>query len=56
MCPCGRGQPLEQQRRYVREVLEPLVGRVLDAYLDAYAEAGVLEDTYVLFVSDPGGP
>ncbi|WNG35415.1 alkaline phosphatase family protein [Archangium violaceum] len=44
------GEPLEQQRRYVREVLDPLVGRVLDAY----AEAGVLEDTYVLFVSDHG--
>ena len=43
-------EPLEQQRRYVREVLDPLVGRVLDAY----AEAGVLEDTYVLFVSDHG--
>ncbi|WP_081713913.1 alkaline phosphatase family protein [Cystobacter fuscus] len=43
-------EPLEQQRRYVREVLDPLVGRVLDAY----AEAGVLDDTYVLFVSDHG--
>jgi len=41
---------LEQQRHYVREVLDPLVGRVLDAY----AQAGVLDDTYVLFVSDHG--
>ncbi|HYO69403.1 MAG TPA: alkaline phosphatase family protein [Archangium sp.] len=43
-------EPLEQQRRYVREVLDPLVGRVLDAY----ARAGVLDDTHVLFVSDHG--
>ncbi|MFY0523833.1 alkaline phosphatase family protein [Archangium gephyra] len=43
-------EPLAQQRRYVREVLDPLVGRVLAAY----SEAGVLEDTYVLFVSDHG--
>lgn len=43
-------EPLEQQRRYVREVLDPLVGRVLEAY----DGAGVLEDTHVLFVSDHG--
>lgn len=43
-------EPLEQQRRYVREVLDPLVGRVLAAY----SEAGVLDDTSVLFVSDHG--
>jgi hypothetical protein len=43
-------EPLEQQRRYVREVLDPLVGRVLDTY----ARAGVLDDTHVLFVSDHG--
>jgi hypothetical protein len=41
---------LDEQRRYVREVLDPLVGRVLDAY----AKQGVLEDTHVLFVSDHG--
>lgn len=42
--------PLQQQRRYVREVLDPLVGRVLEAY----ERAGALDDTYVLFVSDHG--
>jgi hypothetical protein len=42
--------PLEQERSYLREVTQPLVQRVLDAYL----RAGALEDTYVLFVSDHG--
>lgn len=41
---------LAEQERYLREVLDPLVGRVLDAY----AEHGVLDDTYVVFVSDHG--
>lgn len=43
-------EPLENQRRYLQEVTEPLVQRVLEAY----AGAGVLDDTYVLFVSDHG--
>lgn len=42
--------PLEQERSYLGDVLAPLVKRVLDAY----AQAGVLADTYVLFVSDHG--
>ena len=43
-------RPLEQERNYLREVLRPLVQRVLDAYL----RAGALEHTYVIFVSDHG--
>lgn len=41
---------LAEQARYVRDVLDSLVGRILDAY----AEHGVLDDTYVVFVSDHG--
>jgi hypothetical protein len=41
---------LEQQKRYLREVLDPLIGAVLDAY----SAKGVLGDTHVLLVSDHG--
>jgi hypothetical protein len=43
-------KPLEQERSYLRDIIEPLVQRILEAY----ARAGVLEDTYVLFVADHG--
>ncbi|MFP2898116.1 alkaline phosphatase family protein [Corallococcus sp. 4LFB] len=41
---------LAEQKRYVRDVLDSLVGRILDAY----AARGALDDTYVVFVSDHG--
>ncbi|MBW3571970.1 MAG: alkaline phosphatase family protein [Gemmatimonadetes bacterium] len=43
-------QPLETQQRYLAQVVDPRVGRVLDAY----AAAGAMDDTYVVFVSDHG--
>ncbi|MDQ3388552.1 MAG: alkaline phosphatase family protein [Gemmatimonadota bacterium] len=42
--------PLAEQRRYLREVTNPAIVEVLDAY----AEARALEATWVLFVSDHG--
>ena len=42
--------PLDAQQRYLGEVIDPLVGKVLDAY----QEGGALADTYVLFISDHG--
>lgn len=42
--------PIESQQRYLREVTGPAIEQVLDLY----REAGVLDDTYVLFVSDHG--
>ena len=46
----GAEDVLEQQKRYLREVLDPLFGAVLNAY----AAKGVLGDTHVIFVSDHG--
>lgn len=43
-------RPLETQRAYLAEVLDPAIGRVIDAY----RRAGALEDTYILFVADHG--
>ncbi|HEX2201641.1 MAG TPA: alkaline phosphatase family protein [Longimicrobium sp.] len=43
-------RPLEEQRKYVRTVIDRSVGEVLDAY----RRAGALEGTYVLFVADHG--
>lgn len=43
-------EPLQQQRAYVTRVLDAQVGAVLDAY----REAGVLDSTFVLIVSDHG--
>jgi hypothetical protein len=43
-------EPLDRERSYLREITAPLVQRVLDAY----ARAGALGETYVLFVSDHG--
>jgi hypothetical protein len=43
-------RPLDMQRGYLSDVIDPAIGRVLDAY----RRAGVLDDTYVLFVSDHG--
>lgn len=43
-------EPLQEKARYLAEVLDVQIGRVLDAY----ADAGVLERTYVLFVADHG--
>lgn len=41
---------IESQRRYLVEVIDRAVGRVVDAY----REAGVLEQTWIVFVSDHG--
>jgi hypothetical protein len=43
-------RPLEDQRRYLQTVTDSLVGKVLDAY----REAGALDRTFVIFVSDHG--
>jgi hypothetical protein len=42
--------PLQDQMRYLREVIDPAVGEVLDAY----QKAGALEGTWVMFVADHG--
>jgi hypothetical protein len=42
--------PLDDQRDYLRDVIDPAVGAVLRAY----REQGALDGTYVLFVSDHG--
>ena len=42
--------PIERQERYLQEVIDPIVGRVLDAF----QARGALRRTYVLFVSDHG--
>lgn len=42
--------PVADQRSYVRTVIDPAVGAVLDAY----RREGLLEQTYVLFISDHG--
>ena len=44
------GDPLADQVRYLGEVIDRAVGDVLDAY----AAAGALEDTWIVFVSDHG--
>ena len=43
-------QPLDMQVKYLQEVLDPAIARVLEAY----DKAGLLDDTYVVFVSDHG--
>ncbi len=43
-------QPLIQEARYLRTVLDSAIGRVLRAY----DSLGVLDDTYFVFVSDHG--
>lgn len=40
--------PLEKQQRYLERVTDPSVGLVLDEY----RKKGVLENTYVIFISD----
>lgn len=42
--------PIRQQRGYLRTIIDPAVGSVLNAY----REARVLDRTYVVFVSDHG--
>lgn len=42
--------PLDVQTRYLHEVLDPAIGRVLDTY----DNAGALDETYVLFLADHG--
>lgn len=42
--------PLESQMKYLQEVLDPAIGRVLDAY----DKAGALDQTFVLCVADHG--
>jgi hypothetical protein len=42
--------PLHEMQRYLEDVVDPAVGRVLDAY----AARGALHDTYVVFVADHG--
>ncbi len=41
---------IEGQQRYLAEVVDPAVGRLLDAY----RARGALDSTYVLFISDHG--
>lgn len=43
-------EPIESQQRYLADVLDPLIGKVLGAY----REKGTLADTYVIFVADHG--
>jgi len=43
-------QPLQRQREYVSLVIDRAIGIVLDAY----RAAGVLDDTYIVIVSDHG--
>jgi hypothetical protein len=42
--------PLRNQVRYIRSVLDPQIGRVLEQY----RAAGLMDRTYVLFVADHG--
>jgi hypothetical protein len=42
--------PIENKRRYLIEVLDPAIGRLLEHY----ERAGVLQETYVVIVSDHG--
>ena len=42
--------PLRDQLRYLRDVIDPAVGEVLDVY----RAAGALDDTWVMFVADHG--
>lgn len=42
--------PLRDQLRYLRDVIDPAVGEVLDAY----RAAGALDDAWVMFVADHG--
>lgn len=42
--------PLASQRAYLTEVTDPLIGAVLDAY----AERGALDDTWIVLTSDHG--
>jgi hypothetical protein len=41
---------LEDKQRYIMEILDPQIGRILDFY----ADHGVLDQTYVVIVSDHG--
>lgn len=43
-------RPIEDQRAYVRRVVDPAVGAVVNAYRNA----GLLEQTWILFISDHG--
>lgn len=42
--------PIEGQQRYLQEILDPLIGDVVDEY----RRQGVLERTFLVFVSDHG--
>lgn len=42
--------PLVAQRRYLDEVIDPAIGRILEAY----EARGALDSTYVFFISDHG--
>jgi hypothetical protein len=42
--------PVMEMRRYLQEITDPAIGRILDAYI----ASGLLERTYVVFVSDHG--
>jgi hypothetical protein len=46
----GATDPLEQQARYLAEIVDPEIGRILDAY----ARLGALDSTYLVIVSDHG--
>jgi hypothetical protein len=43
-------RPLQTQRAYIADIIDPAVARVLEAY----HRAGALADTFVLFVADHG--
>jgi hypothetical protein len=42
--------PIPEMEEYLEEITDPAIGRILDVY----ARAGVLDRTYVVFVSDHG--
>jgi len=42
--------PLEKQEEYFQNILDPAMGKVLDAY----EKAGILDSTFVLFIADHG--
>jgi hypothetical protein len=43
-------EPLRDQLHYLNEIVDPAIGRILDAY----AAAGALDDTWIILVSDHG--
>lgn len=46
----GAEDPLRQQRQYLRDIVDPAIGRLLEAY----RAAGALDSTYVVVTADHG--